>query len=154
MMLCMHTRSILPILLLWAAGAAQATLELELRRCGGIAEAASRLACFDALAADANRRPAPTTNAANSSLAASASGFGIRADEPDSIVSTIPGRFEGWQPTTRFRLANGQVWMVADGSAGAYWLDNPKVTIVKGSLGAFYLRVDGTSISVRVRRQP
>jgi hypothetical protein len=56
-----------------------------------------------------------------------------------AIESTIPGHFDGWYPNRRIRLANGQVWQVADGSSRVYDLDNPKVTIRRGVLGAFYL---------------
>ena len=56
----------------------------------------------------------------------------------NAIESQIPGRFEGWQPNTRIRLANGQVWQVTDGSSRIYDVNNPKVEIRRGMLGAFY----------------
>jgi hypothetical protein len=69
-----------------------------------------------------------------------------------SIESTIPGHFEGWYPNKRVRLANGQVWQVADGSTRPYELDNPKVTIRRGVLGAYYLDLSVDNRSIRVRR--
>jgi len=50
------------------------------------------------------------------------------------------------------RLANGQVWQVADGTTRLYELDNPKVTIRRGVLGAYYLDLSIDNRSIRVRR--
>jgi hypothetical protein len=41
---------------------------------------------------------------------------------------------------------------VADGSTRFYDLDNPKVTIRRGMLGAFYLDLSVDNWSIRVRR--
>ncbi len=71
---------------------------------------------------------------------------------PCTIESQIPGRFEGWQPNTSIRLANGQVWQVTDGSSRMYDVNNPKVTIARGVLGAFYLNLEGDNRTVRVKR--
>jgi hypothetical protein len=76
----------------------------------------------------------------------------IMAGALEAIESNIPGRFSGWTPNERIRLANGQVWQVTDGSSRAYDVENPKVTITRGSLGAFYLNLTGDNRSVRVRR--
>ena len=70
----------------------------------------------------------------------------------DTIESTIPGHFDGWRGNARFQLANGQVWQVSDGSSGYHEIDNPKVKIRRGALGAFYLEIEGTNRSPRVRR--
>jgi hypothetical protein len=72
--------------------------------------------------------------------------------ELPSIESTIPGHFDGWYPNRRVKLANGPVWQVADGSTRFYDLDNPKVTIRRGVLGAFYLDLSVDNRSIRVRR--
>ncbi len=70
----------------------------------------------------------------------------------DAIESHVPGRFDGWGPNASIRLANGQVWQIADGSSGAHWIENPKVRVRRGALGAFYLEIEGTNRSPRVTR--
>ena len=51
----------------------------------------------------------------------------------------------------QFYLA-GERMKVADGSTRLYDLDNPKVTIRRGVLGAFYLDLSVDNRSIRVRR--
>ena len=69
-----------------------------------------------------------------------------------AIESNIPGYFEGWRGNARIQLANGQVWQVSDGSSGVHNIDNPKVRIRRGALGAYYLEIEGINNSPRVRR--
>ena len=136
-----------------------------LQRCRAIAEAAARLACYDALAlparpgpraapAPANPAPAPASPAPAQPSAADRFGMeskGLPAPA-DRIESRIRGRFEGWRANSLIRLENGQVWQVADNS----WLrgewDDPKVTVRRGLLGSFYLDIEGLTLSPRVRR--
>lgn len=136
-----------------------------LRRCRGVADAAARLACYDALplplpgAPVTSPRPAaPAREAATPAREASSPSlmerFGLEARQPQAerIESHIPGLFTGWKANSLIRLANGQVWKVVDGS----WLhgewNNPKVTIRRGMLGAFYLDIEDESRSPRVQR--
>ena len=153
-------------LLLLAAFPALAD-DAGLLRCRAIADPASRLACYDMLvvpgapskAAPAASRfglpaaPAPAAPAA----APTPDKFGMEFRTPetmlDAIDSTIPGRFEGWEPKETIRLANGQVWQVADGSSGyVRAMQDAKVRVRRGALGAFYLEIEGTNRSPRVRR--
>jgi hypothetical protein len=143
------------------SGAALAD-DAGLARCRAITDAAARLACYDALppgetrsapagAGQAQPQPQP---AAKPPPAAT---FGLEERVPpkdmlDQIDSQIQGKFEGWLPNSFFKLANGQVWQVADGSTRYYDLESPKVQIRRGVLGAFYLNLDGDNRTVRVRR--
>jgi len=125
----------------------------DLQRCRAIGDAASRLACYDALAVPtAPSRGAPPSAAAPA--ADPAARFGLRepAQAVDAVESHIPGRFDGWEARTQIRLANGQVWQINDGSRGVYRLDNPRVRIRKGALGSFFLEIEGQNQSPRVRR--
>lgn len=82
-------------------------------------------------------------------------GFENRSFGDDSaVVSTVPGEFTGWQAAgTRFNLANGQVWQVIDSSTRLrVKLTDPTVTIDKGALGTWYLRVDGYNTRAKVKR--
>jgi hypothetical protein len=165
------------------AAAPVAAQDAELRRCRAIADATARLACYDALplAAPAARAGAPATPPAAPTAAAAAAGsvappaapaaprgaappsrvgeaaFGLpRApspDNPDAIDSRIPGVFDGWEPNTKFRLANGQLWQIADGSRAHLDLKDPRVRIRKsGVSSALYMEIEGQSLLPRVRR--
>ena len=129
---------ILPLLAMSSAALAD---ESGILRCRVIADPVARLSCYDALA--------PTVQPAEQ--------FGRdkqTASPPvlQAIQSYIPGRFEGWQPNTRIRLANGQVWQVTDGSSGSYRLTDAKVSVQRGMLGSFFLELEGEKRSMRVKR--
>ena len=123
-----------------------------LTRCRAITEATARLACYDALAVS----PAAGKPAIAAPAKPAAEQFGLEekraAPALEAIDSHIPGRFDGWGPGARIRLANGQVWQVVDGSSGAHWIENPKARVRRGALGAFYLEIEGTNRSPRVAR--
>ena len=126
------------------AGGALAADDAALHRCRALADAPARLACYDALPLAA-APAAPATGAAT---------FGMETRQPEvaAITTHIEGRFEGWQPGSRIRLANGQLWQVSDGSTGVYDLTNPKVTLRRGALSGFWLEIEGANRSPRVRR--
>ena len=71
---------------------------------------------------------------------------------PTTMETYIPGRFEGWGPNTRIKLGNGQVWQVVDGTSATFSLDNPKVVIRRGMMGGFFLEIENSNRSPRVRR--
>lgn len=157
-------------------GTALATDDAAVLRCRAISDVSGRVACYDAMPLSGAARPASApaaavTTAANvaTSAATSAattvatspeqnfglSGFQLRQqnNEPNAISSTLVGHIEGWGPSTRFTLANGQIWRVADDSqASIVELDNPKVKLVRNGLGTIFLEIEGTNQSPRVRR--
>ncbi len=140
--------------LLCVAGTALAD-EGGFLRCRGIADPAARLACYDALPV-----PLPESKASPAQSGAlplqTPQQFGLEPPatviELADIESRIPGQFDGWKPNTRIKLANGQVWQVVDGSSRFLDLTDPKVTIRRGQLGAFYLEFEGDNRTVRVKR--
>lgn len=135
-----------------------------LRRCRELADAGARLACYDALPLPktlAPAAPAPAAPAPAAPPKLTAEGrearFGIEQkaaaqEELPAIQSHIPGLFEGWRPNMRIRLANGQVWQIADDSARMMERRDPKVTVRRAALGAFFLDFEGDNRSPRVRR--
>jgi hypothetical protein len=157
------------VLLLAVSGSALAA-DADLLRCRTIADVAGRVACYDAIpvaaAGSAAAAPiaaaqaaAPAPASAPAPAAAPAANFGLSAtqmrksDEPNFIESTLLGRIEGWSPSTQFRLANGQIWRVADDSSGSVnELDNPKVKITRNAIGSMFLEIEGTNQAPRVRR--
>ncbi|MFN9744274.1 MAG: hypothetical protein ACK57B_01335 [Betaproteobacteria bacterium] len=145
---------VVALLLTLASQAAWADPD-ALRRCRALADGAARRACYDASPAPAaTASPAAAVAPPSGAGSAKAARFGL-PDEPspaDRIESRIEGRFEGWEPRARIRLANGQVWQVVDDSRGAYWLDSPRVVVRRGALGSYMLEVEGVRAFVRVRR--
>ncbi len=77
-----------------------------------------------------------------------------RAAEISSFSARIKGRLDGWERGTRLELDNGQVWeVVADRSTRiSPALDDAEVTIRRGFMGGFRLRVDAHNRSTQVRR--
>ncbi|CAG1019542.1 hypothetical protein BURC_04429 [Burkholderiaceae bacterium] len=127
--------------------------EADLLKCRRIEQPMQRLACYDGLTPpipQAGLAPTPTPAPVRA-----AERFGLaraESEESKAIESHIPGRFDGWEPKTRIRLANGQLWEISDGSSGAYQLVDPRVRIRRGALGAFYLEIEHQSRSPRVKR--
>lgn len=149
---------------LWAGVLASAWANpaaADWQRCRQVGDTAARLACYDKLAdlaaAQAASPVAATTPAAIAPAKTPTERFGMEqkaAQEgaADTITSVLPGDFEGWEPKTKFTLANGQVWQVTDGSR-VYWpAKSPKVTIRRGVLGTFYLEVEGLNSIAKVKR--
>jgi len=102
--------------------------------------------------------PAPPPAAAPAPAAQqSAQNFGIEEKVvaqqlPPTMESTIPGHFQGWGPGERIRLANGQVWQIVDDSRAYFNVDNPRVVVRRGMLGGFFLEIENSNRSPRVRR--
>ena len=132
--------------------------------CAAVADGAARLACYDrafprpaAAAAPALAAPAPAaTPAPTAAPATSAEAFGlppsVAGGELQAIESRVTDDFDGWSPNDRITLANGQVWQVVDGSSGSVGPKQRRVTIRRGSMGAFFMDIEGQNKSPRVRR--
>jgi hypothetical protein len=149
------------ILLAPAAWAADA----EWLMCRQKPDAAQRLACYDAVVVApsvASSPPAltppttvlPAAPPEATALRQTPEQFGQdpRVGALEAIESRYTGTFEGWSPRDKIRLANGQVWQVMDESNAAVYLQNPKVRVRRGALGAFFLEVEGLNRSARVKR--
>ena len=153
------------LLLLFVSGLAFAD-DAALLRCRTIADATARLACYDVLVLPINGASTSSNRAGTAQPSAGSqasmtqqkpSQFGfeerlVAKNELDAIESYIPGSFEGWSDRSNIKLANGQVWQISDNSSRAHYIDNPKVKIRRGALGSFYLEIQGTNISPRVKR--
>ncbi|MES2130386.1 MAG: hypothetical protein V4463_24205 [Pseudomonadota bacterium] len=159
------------MLLLLVSGSALAD-DAALLRCRELKDAGPRLACYDAMPVSAPVARAPRAAAAEApaevlpstvpppALAVTrqekenAFGFEMRPkkEQLDEIVSYIEGKFEGWGPHSQIRLANGQVWLVVDGSEVVVIATNPKVTITRGSFGSMFMEIEGSNGGPKVRR--
>jgi hypothetical protein len=145
-----------------------------IKRCRAVQDPAKRLACYDALPlgeaapapatppAVAPGRAAPVPGQPSAALAPKPAPEGLEARfglerqtptvELPAIESFIPGPFMGWGPNYRIRLANGQVWQIADDSSRRLDLRDPKVTVRRAALGSFFLDFEGDNRSPRVKR--
>jgi hypothetical protein len=129
--------------------------DADVLRCRALAESAARLACYDAMpvrtpgsaAASAGARPEAREMPAEFGLDQLAA-----TRQLDAIDSHIEGRFDGWDPNDRIRLANGQVWQVSDDSRGFIGKTDPKVRVRRGALGAYFMEFEGSNRSPKVRR--
>ncbi len=138
-------------------------------RCRAVTDPVARLTCYDALvvapAASMSRSDAATGKVVNPTTSGSSvspvvqrsNQFGLEEklankNELDAIESQIAGSFEGWRAKSNITLANGQVWQIADDTSRSHYIDNPKVRVRRGALGAFYLEIQGTNHSPRVKR--
>lgn len=131
------------------------TEDAALLRCSQTPESAARLACYDALAAQARQRVAARpagAPAAGDKLAEFGQPPRPGAADIEVMESRIAGRFEGWRPGQRFTLANGQVWQITDDSSSYGDAVNPVVRIRRAAMGSFMMEVDGVTRSPRVRR--
>jgi len=150
----------LSLSLLFVSGAVLAD-DAAILKCRALPDTGARLACYDAIpvgtiSAAATLRPAATAPAVPA--ATPEQRFGMEQTRPvetapKSIESTIEGRFSGWGPTTRFKLANGQVWRIVDGSSAEFAPSmQQKVRIVRNVFGTMFLEIEGSNNSPKVRR--
>ena len=141
-------------LLVMASGSTWAD-DAALLRCRELAAPAERFACYESIVV---RAPALAPVRPPTAPAPGDVQFGLESKAPQlalqSIESSIPGRFTGWVPGDTIVLANGQRWQVSDDSRGVVVVSDPKVKIRRGALGSFYMEIDGTNRSPKVRRLP
>ena len=157
-------KNVLTLTALLLASTAALAGDAAVLQCRALPDAASRLACYDAMPLGQARPvaapaalPVPATSAA--AAAAAQASFGsetaVRKAEAEitAIDSTVEGDFAGWGPNTRLKLANGQAWRIIDGSAADLApTRNQKVRIERNLLGTMFLRVAGSNHSAKVRR--
>jgi hypothetical protein len=144
----------------------------ELLKCRQLEDGPLRLACYNAIPANAATpvaaAPDPAPRAAAITPAYDTVAAPNRAQleqmfgqEPPllqsvrlhSFETSIAGQFDGWVPGQRIRLANGQIWKVVDGTDDIMDARDPKVTVKRGLLGAIFLDIDGAHRLAKVKRE-
>jgi hypothetical protein len=150
--------------LLGGQAALAQSLAGDVKACHQMTDPTRRLACYDALAlpAEFNTTAMNTATAmpvtATMTTADPVAKFGQEAikqpagTELKQIESRISGKFHGWHAGSQLELENGQVWRIADGSEAIYELQDPKVIVHRGMLGAFFLEIEGVGFQMRVTR--
>jgi hypothetical protein len=144
--------------------------DAALLKCRQLEDGPVRLACYNAIAipavapvvAAAPGAPAVAAAPAYTTVAAPtrdemAAMFGLEPEilksaRLSAIETSISGPFDGWVRGQRIRLANGQVWQVVDDTEDVVELNNPKVTVKRGLLGAMFLDIDGAHRNAKVKR--
>ena len=77
---------------------------------------------------------------------------GERSGAEDVLESRLVGDYEGWSGRTLFRLENGQVWQQADrGERVDSRRAQPRVRIQPGSMGTYWLEIEGVRERLKVR---
>ncbi|KAB8037370.1 hypothetical protein [Janthinobacterium aquaticum] len=146
--------------LLFVSGAALAD-DAAMLQCRGIADVPARVKCYDAIPLGASAAVAPVAAAAPTpqqreqafGMATIAAPKAVEAEKSNSISSTIVGKFDGWSGNELVKLANGQTWRIVDGSSAVLSpMNNPKVTIERNFIGTYFLKIEGTNNSPKVRR--
>ena len=82
---------------------------------------------------------------------------GLKRESKDEdrteIISTIVGKFTGWDGQTTFKLENGMIWIQADKDKFyTKEVENPTVIIKPGLFGTWHLHLDGFNSNCRVKR--
>lgn len=140
--------------------------DAALLKCRQLDDGPVRLACYNAIPLGVSK-PGPVASAGSAPatpLSATAAAvptqnqlvqdFGKEKTATiEAIETSIVGEFDGWVPNQRIRLANGQVWRIADGSDEVMSVTNPKVKLERGALGAIYMDIQGSRTAPRVKRE-
>lgn len=144
--------------LLFVSGSALAD-DAAMLQCRSIADVPARVACYDAIPVGA---VAPLAAAVAPTPQQREQAFGMASvqapksavpEQDNSISSTIAGRFDGWSGNELIKLSNGQVWRVVDGSSAVLSpVSDAKVTVERNFIGTFFLKIEGTNNSPKVRR--
>ena len=150
--------------LLFVSGSALAD-DATMLQCRAIAEVPARVACYDAIpvgAAAPLAAPVAATAAAVPTPQQREQAFGMATvkapksatpEQDNSISSTIAGRFDGWSGNELVRLSNGQVWRIVDGSSAVLSpMTDAKVKVERNVIGTYFLKIEGTNNSPKVRR--
>ncbi|WP_308922397.1 hypothetical protein [Janthinobacterium sp. J1-1] len=149
--------------LLFVAGSALAD-DAAMLQCRAIAEVPARVACYDAIpvgaaaplaapVAAAAAAPTPQQREQAFGMATVKAPKSVIPEQDNSISSTIAGRFDGWSGNELVRLANGQVWRIVDGSSAVLSpMTDARVKVERNVIGTYFLKIDGTNNSPKVRR--
>lgn len=154
--------TLLAVLFAHQAAGAQSLAD-DVKACRLLDDTARRVACYDAMtlptapaaeAAPTVPMPVPAPAAIDPVAKFGQESVKRPAGTPElkRIESRIRGKFEGWRPNQRLEFENGQAWRIAGDSTAVYELQDPKVIVHRGLLGAFYLEVEGVPFQVRVVR--
>lgn len=138
--------------------------------CALLEDSQERLACYDAAFGRRSvaEEPAPRSDATTEVPApaeadatpetSAVEEFGAEQVEEriERLEARLMGDFTGWTGNTRFRLDNGQVWQQTRNYIPDYEprepMPQPRVTISRGLMGSYNLKIEGVKRIVQVKR--
>ena len=125
----------------------------KLRACAGIADIAARVACYDALSAQAAAQPRGLGSEQVPRARAPEPAHAAQQTEADSIEATVAAAVEREPGIHLLTLEDGAQWQFVEGVSLSY--DPPRrgstVELRSASMGSYQLRYQGQP-AVRVRR--
>jgi len=160
----MKSRSTLIAVLLAQAPLSAHADSSDIDHCTRIEDATQRLACYDELFQEssvnhpenAEAEPAATELPRESTAVAEFGAEQIVQPPIEFVEARLVGDFKGWTGQTVFTLDNGQVWRQTKNYIRNYKPKSPipqaRVTISKGMMGSYNLRVEGIKRIVQVKR--
>lgn len=149
--------------LLFVSGSALAD-DAAMLQCRSITEVPARVACYDAIPVGAAAplaapvvaaaaAPTPQQREQAFGMATVKAPKSVTPEQDNSISSTIAGRFDGWSGNELIKLSNGQVWRIVDGSSAVLSpMTDAKVKVERNVIGTYFLKIEGTNNSPKVRR--
>lgn len=149
--------------LLFVSGSALAD-DAAMLQCRSITAVAARVACYDAIPVGAAAplaapvvaavaAPTPQQREQAFGMATVKAPKSVTPEQDNSISSTIAGRFDGWSGNELIKLSNGQVWRIVDGSSAVLSpMTDAKVKVERNVIGTYFLKIEGTNNSPKVRR--
>ncbi|MDP9141694.1 MAG: hypothetical protein M3O62_12980 [Pseudomonadota bacterium] len=147
--------------------ASMAAAAAEPSACAAIVDATARLACYDRHNAPQAKPEAvepaaepPGPGATPAPPVVESERFGAESlptkagdpEVPDAIESRISGPFKGWSKDTEFQLDNGQVWRCVNCRDMYHHIESPAVTVKRGFMGNYWLKVEGLNTRASVKR--
>jgi len=140
---------------------AHADIVGEVLRCKGISEDSGRLACYDAISAEALNK----TVRGGQEIAGTAGKLGDGTQtfgqesvvhevktQPQTLTAKIDGSIRGIRKGMLIHLNNGQAWRCVDDREVDFDAESPEVTIDRNFIGSYWMTLADSGYRVRVRR--
>lgn len=132
--------------------------------CAAITSDAKRLACYDQFfindksqsLVDESSKNTNTDKIPADTKENRVQNFGkeqiVSNDDIDTISSVAKGSFRNWQQGMLIELENNQSWKIIQTRDVYHVVKSPTITIEKGSLGTYFMSVEGLNRRFKVKR--
>lgn len=141
--------------------AAYADIAGEVLRCKGISEDSGRLACYDAISAEAQKKTTQGVQEIPGTAGKFGDGTQVFGQEsvvhdvktqPQTLTAKIDGSVRGIRKGMLIHLNNGQAWRCVDDREVDFDAESPEVTIDRNLIGSYWMTLADSGYRVRVRR--
>ncbi|NVK22897.1 MAG: hypothetical protein HWD86_10290 [Kangiellaceae bacterium] len=127
--------------------------------CGAISDNEKRLVCYDGFFKNKSYTPSTIIAPQKSEVInKNEDSFGqeqldkSQSNIPEQLNSRAVGIFKTWSKNLEINLENGQIWKVVSDRDVYFKTKNPKVSIEQGFLSVYYMRIEGLSSKLKVKR--